>query len=71
MQVVVEGAVLYDGLAAVPLIALATGTNELNLLISPFKLCCAKVAEDADVSASAKLLSQGPSKTDATSLAND
>ena len=70
VEVVVECAVLDDGLAAVALIALAACADEFYLLLMPFQLRRAEVAEDADVCSFAEFLCQRLGETYAASLAH-
>ena len=65
VEVIVERAVLHDGLPAVSLIAFAPCADELNLLVVPLELCCAEATVDADVSAAPHVFGKGLGEADA------
>ena len=64
--VILEGAILDDGLARVVRVGLLTGPYELNLHVAPLELRRAEVAEDIHMSTAAELLAQGLGNLDAT-----
>ena len=61
-MVLLQRAILHEGLTAIRAIALSAGTDELQLYIALLDLCCAESGEDRELRTSSKSLCHSLSK---------